>query len=63
MISACEPFLADAVASRHCAGELGLPNAVDGGLMALEVGKASEICRRSAGGDVAGPSSVLEVMS
>lgn len=44
VVAAGEPFIADAVAAGDGAGELWGPHAVDGGLVALQVGEAGEVC-------------------
>lgn len=61
MVAARKAFVGYAVAARDGAGKLWGPDAVDSGLVALQVGKASEVCRRGAGSDVACPSPVWVV--
>jgi hypothetical protein len=58
VVASREALVGDTVAARHSTGELGSPESVDGGLVALEVGQAREVGGGGAGGDVAGPCSV-----
>lgn len=44
MITARESFIAHAIAARHRARKLWGPDAVDGGLVALQVSEAGEVC-------------------
>jgi len=44
VVAAGEAFVAHAVAAGDCAGEFGGAHAVDGGLVALEVGETCEVC-------------------
>jgi len=44
MVASCEAFVAYAVAARYIARVLWCAYAVDGGLVALQVGEAGEVC-------------------
>jgi hypothetical protein len=55
VVAARKALVRDAVAARHGTGKFRDADAVDGGLVALQVGKTCEVCRRGAGGDVARP--------
>lgn len=57
VITARKALVGDAITVRHRAGVFGRAQAVNGGLVALEVGEAGEVCRGGAGGDGAGPGS------
>jgi hypothetical protein len=58
VVAAREALVCDTVTAGDGAGVFWLADAVDGGLVALQVGEAGEVCGRGAGGDVAGPGSI-----
>jgi hypothetical protein len=57
VIAAGEALFSDAIAAWNSAGIFWGSHAMDGGLVALEVGKAGEVCGRGAGWDFARPCS------
>jgi hypothetical protein len=61
MVAAREALVANAVAAWYRTWVFGRTDAVDGGLVALEIGKSCEVCGRGAPGDFACPCSIVGV--
>ncbi len=59
VIAARESSIADAVAVRNSARELGPSDSVYGGLVTLKVGEAGKLCGGGAVGDVANPCPII----
>jgi hypothetical protein len=55
VVTAREALVAHAVAAGDCAGKFGSTHAMDGGLVALQVGKTCKVCRGYAAGYVTCP--------
>lgn len=63
VVASCETFVGDAVAVGNHAGVFWGPDAVNSGLVALEVGETGEVGGRGAGRDVAVPCSGVRLAS
>jgi hypothetical protein len=63
MVAPRKALVANAIAARHRARVLGRAHAMNGGLVALQIGEACKVCGGGAAGDFAGPCSVDGVVS
>jgi hypothetical protein len=55
MIAACKPFVANTIAAGDCTWVVGCPEAVDGRLVALQIGEPREVRGGGATGYFTGP--------
>jgi hypothetical protein len=58
MVAPRKALVANAIAARHRARVLGRAHAMNGGLVALQIGEACKVCGGGAAGDFAGPCSI-----